>query len=88
MGSNNKLIKIMYILIILFSWTSIFSLIAVKTDSQIVKLWKEIAVIAFYILSIMYLFRTKKNRRKKGIDFNCNSCVYICFLYIDIYGRQ
>ncbi|HIC8626812.1 TPA: hypothetical protein ACW7WV_004733, partial [Klebsiella pneumoniae] len=81
MGSNNKLIKIMYILIILFSWTSIFSLIAVKTDSQIVKLWKEIAVIAFYILSIMYLFRTKKIGAKKVL-ISIVIPVYIFVFYI------
>lgn len=56
---NNKMIRVMYIMIVAFAFTSVFSLIAVKTDNQLIKLWKEILVILFYICSVFSLISKK-----------------------------
>lgn len=80
MNSNKSMIKAAYIAIVILSWTSIFSLIAVKTDNQIIKLWKEILVILFYFFCLLQIFKAKKGNAK--VLITCLILpVYILILY-------
>ncbi|MCV9878012.1 O-antigen ligase family protein [Brenneria izbisi] len=56
---HRGMIRIIYLSIILFAFTSIFSLISVKTDNQLMKLWKEILIIIFYGISIFFLLKRR-----------------------------
>lgn len=62
---RQNLIRITCICIFLFCFTSIFSLLSVRLDNPIIKLWKEMIVIFYYLLSIFYMICCRKVSYKK-----------------------
>lgn len=57
---NKKILSLLFIVIVLFSFTSVFSLLAVKTNIAIIKIWKELCIIFVYLICIIYFLLSKK----------------------------
>ncbi|WP_148070664.1 hypothetical protein [Raoultella terrigena] len=78
---NTKLITLLYGALILFAFTSVFSLLAVKLDFMILKLWKEIAIIGCYVVCITAFF-FKGRYNKKVFLFSIVLPVYVIIIYL------
>ncbi|WP_438436193.1 hypothetical protein [Klebsiella pneumoniae] len=78
---NRKLIALLYIALILFACTSVFSLLAVKLDFMILKIWKEITIIGCYIVAVTaFIFKRKYD--KKLFFFIIILPIYIIAIYL------
>lgn len=62
---RQSLTKVTYICIFIFCFTSVFSLISARLDNAIIKLWKEIIVILYYMASVFYMMTSNRISYKK-----------------------
>jgi hypothetical protein len=81
LSKNRKLIAFLYATLVLFACTSISSLLAVKIDFMLLKIWKEIAVIGCYIVCVITLI-LKRKINKKILILSVLLPVYVMAIYI------
>lgn len=79
--NNKRMLTFLYVMIVLFSFTSIFSLLSVKIDIPIIKIWKEILIIMSYLLCVFFLF-SQKLVSKKVFILSVIIPIYVIFIYL------
>ncbi|MGG8079410.1 hypothetical protein ACU62J_16160 [Klebsiella aerogenes] len=77
---KNTMIKVTFICLVMFCFTSIFSLLSARLNNPIIKLWKEIIVVLYYFMTIFYVFLARKSTLKKIVV-----CVFLPAFIIVLY---
>lgn len=81
MYKNGKLIRLLYAMLVLFACTSVFSLLAVRADILLLRIWKEIVVIGCYLVCVLVFF-SKNNVNRRTFFLAIIMPLYVIIIYI------